>query len=236
MPAGDDQADGRPPVRARRRPPRRWVRVRPAASLDPDRRQRLGTPGRRSTSKRRDCRSGRGGRAVRPHCRGLAHDMPSSIASNSGGDQSVDDKPVARAQHCGLGLAIVAASGIGVPGTVDLFSADRIMDVQDDLPGRSHVGRRTRHPWAATPATPRNGREPPARAKRRRWGSSSPSLAPRSLTEGARPRPRRTRSTVELQRRRRSAASTWSAWMANRRCPPRASCASTGHCPQPGKV
>ena len=67
-------------------------------------------------------------------------------------------------------------------------------------------------------------------------GSSSPSLAPRSLTEGARPRPRRTRSTVELQRRRRSAASTWSAWMANRRCPPRASCASTGHCPQPGKV
>ena len=63
--------------------------------------------------------------------------MPSSIASNSGGDQSVDDKPVARAQHCGLGLAIVAASGIGVPGTVDLFSADRIMDVQDDLPGRS---------------------------------------------------------------------------------------------------
>ena len=63
---GDDQADGRAPARARRRPPRRWVRVRPAALLDPDRRQRLGTPGRRSTSKRRDCRSGRGGRAVRP--------------------------------------------------------------------------------------------------------------------------------------------------------------------------
>ena len=41
-------------------------RVRPAAPLDPDRRQRLGTPGRRSTSNRRDCRSGRGGRAVRP--------------------------------------------------------------------------------------------------------------------------------------------------------------------------
>ena len=54
---GDDQADGRAPARARRRPPRRWVRVRPAAPLDPDRRQRLGTPGRRSTSKRRDCRS-----------------------------------------------------------------------------------------------------------------------------------------------------------------------------------
>ena len=36
------------------------------APLDPDRRQRLGTLGRRSTSKRRDCRSGRGGRAVRP--------------------------------------------------------------------------------------------------------------------------------------------------------------------------
>ena len=63
---GDDQADGRAPARARRRPPRRWVRVRPAAPLDPDRRQRLGTPGRRSTSKRRDCRSGRGGRAVCP--------------------------------------------------------------------------------------------------------------------------------------------------------------------------
>ena len=63
---GDDQADGRAPARARRRPPRRWVRVRPAALLDPDRRQRLGTPGRHSTSKRRDCRSGRGGRAVRP--------------------------------------------------------------------------------------------------------------------------------------------------------------------------
>ena len=63
---GDDQADGRAPARARRRPPMRWVRVRPAAPLDPDRRQRLGTPGRRSTSKRRDCRSGRGGRAVRP--------------------------------------------------------------------------------------------------------------------------------------------------------------------------
>ena len=55
--AGGDQADGRAPARARRRPPRR-VRVRPAAPLDPDRRQRLGTPGRRSTSKRRDCRSG----------------------------------------------------------------------------------------------------------------------------------------------------------------------------------
>ena len=33
---GDDQADGRAPARARRRPPRRWVRVRPAAPLDPD--------------------------------------------------------------------------------------------------------------------------------------------------------------------------------------------------------
>ena len=67
---GDDQADGRAPARGRRRPPRRWVRVRPAAPLDPDRRQRLGTPGRRSTSKRRDCRSGRGGRAVRLAVRG----------------------------------------------------------------------------------------------------------------------------------------------------------------------
>ena len=38
---GDDQADGRAPATARRRPPRRWYRVRPAAPLDPDRRQRL---------------------------------------------------------------------------------------------------------------------------------------------------------------------------------------------------
>ena len=71
MPAVTIKADGRAPARARRRPPRRWVRVRPAAPLDPDRRQRLGTPGRRSNSKRRDCRSGRGGRAVRPLGYGL---------------------------------------------------------------------------------------------------------------------------------------------------------------------
>ena len=54
MPAVAIQADGRAPARARRRSPGRWVRVRPAAPLDPDRRQRLGTPGRRSTSKRRE--------------------------------------------------------------------------------------------------------------------------------------------------------------------------------------
>ena len=66
MPAVTIRLTGELPARARRRPPRRWVMVRPAAPLDPDRRQRLGTPGRRSTSKRRDCRTGRGGRTVCP--------------------------------------------------------------------------------------------------------------------------------------------------------------------------
>ena len=51
-------------------------RVRPAAPLDPDRRQRLGTPGRRSTSNRRDCRSGRGGRAVRPRAADAPRRLP----------------------------------------------------------------------------------------------------------------------------------------------------------------
>ena len=41
MPAVTIKADGRTPAKARRRPPRRWSRVRPAAPLDPDRRQRL---------------------------------------------------------------------------------------------------------------------------------------------------------------------------------------------------
>ena len=41
MPAVTIKADGRTPTKARRRPPRRWSRVRPAAPLDPDRRQRL---------------------------------------------------------------------------------------------------------------------------------------------------------------------------------------------------
>ena len=41
MPAVTIKADGRTPAKARRRPPRRWSWVRPAAPLDPDRRQRL---------------------------------------------------------------------------------------------------------------------------------------------------------------------------------------------------
>ena len=76
------------------------------------------------------------------------------IARNLRGHRSVVDTPLARAQHRGPGLAIVATSGIGVRGSVNLVSIDRIMDVQDDLPGRPPLGI-GRLPYARSGAAPR---------------------------------------------------------------------------------
>ena len=69
MPAVMIQAAGRAPARARRRPPTRWSRVPPAVPLDPQPVVSGWNPCPPFAFERRDCRSVRGGRAVRPPSR-----------------------------------------------------------------------------------------------------------------------------------------------------------------------
>ena len=75
-------------------------------------------------------------RAIHRRCRALAHGPPAVTERQefAGGHRSVDDTPVARAQHRGLGLVIVVTRWIGVRGPINLFSADRMMDVHERPP------------------------------------------------------------------------------------------------------